>query len=79
MKLDIMILSLYFNHFRDICIFSCIVLKICKLPRRYKRTDEERVRCFLVQETKRGIQVGCYIYHDHEGDDGHAHAGGTVQ
>ena len=27
-----MILSLYFNHFRDICIFSCIVLKICKLP-----------------------------------------------
>ena len=24
---------------------------------RYKRTDEERVRCFLVQETKRGIQV----------------------
>ena len=32
MKLDIMILSLYFNHFRDICIFSCIVLKICKLP-----------------------------------------------
>ena len=32
MKLDIMVLSLYFNHFRDICIFSCIVLKICKLP-----------------------------------------------
>ena len=27
-----MILSLYFNHFRDNCIFSCIVLKICKLP-----------------------------------------------
>ena len=24
---------------------------------RYKRTDEERVRCFLVQETRRGIQV----------------------
>ena len=32
MKLDLSILSLYFNHFRDICIFSCIVLKICKLP-----------------------------------------------
>ena len=27
-----MILSLYFNHFRDICIFSCIVPKICKPP-----------------------------------------------
>ena len=24
---------------------------------RYKRTDQERVRCFLVQETKRGIQI----------------------
>ena len=24
---------------------------------RYKRTDEERVRCFLVQETRRGIQI----------------------
>ncbi len=24
---------------------------------RYRRTDEERVRCFLVKETKRGIQV----------------------
>ena len=27
------------------------------LDYRYKRPDEERVRCFLVQETKRGIQV----------------------
>ncbi len=27
------------------------------LSGRYRRTDEERVRCFLVKETKRGIQV----------------------
>ena len=27
-----MILSLYFYHFRDICIFLCIVPKICNLP-----------------------------------------------
>ena len=27
------------------------------LDYRYKRSNEERVRCFLVQETKRGIQV----------------------
>ena len=32
MKLDLSILSLYFNHFRDICIFLCIVPKICNLP-----------------------------------------------
>ena len=27
------------------------------LDYRYKRTNEERVRCFLVQETRRGIQI----------------------
>ena len=32
MKLDIIILSLYFNHFKYICIFLCFVPKICKLP-----------------------------------------------
>jgi len=33
------------------------IYMIGTLDGRYKRTDEERVRCFLVKETKRGIQV----------------------
>ena len=38
------------------------------LDYRYKRTDEERVRCFLVKETKRGIQVA-------QSEDGTCHNG----
>jgi hypothetical protein len=35
----------------------CSIMFGLVLSARYRRTDEERVRCFLVKETKRGIQV----------------------
>ena len=38
------------------------------LDYRYKRTNEERVRCFIVQETQRGIQVA-------QSEDGTCHKG----